>query len=59
VTVLAPYIGYNASADIAKESVASGRSIREIVLEKRLMAESELDEVMRPEQLTEPGLPKR
>ncbi|HIJ81138.1 MAG TPA: aspartate ammonia-lyase [Desulfuromonadales bacterium] len=59
VTVLAPYIGYNASADIAKESVASGRSIREIVLEKGLMAESELDDVMRPEQLTEPGLPKR
>jgi len=58
VTVLAPYIGYNASAAIAKESVASGRSIREIVLEQKLMAASELDLIMKPEHLTEPGLPK-
>ena len=58
VTVLAPHIGYNASAAIAKESVASGRSIREIVLEQKLMAASELDLIMKPEHLTEPGLPK-
>ena len=57
VTVLAPYIGYNASAAIAKESVTSGKSIREIVLEQRLMAADELDRIMRPEHLTEPGLP--
>ena len=59
VTVLAPCIGYNAAAAVAKESVASGRSIREIVLEKQLMPENELDEVMKPERLTEPGLPLR
>ena len=57
VTVLAPSIGYNAAAEVAKESVASGRSIREIVLVNRLMPEAELDEAMRPEHLTEPGLP--
>lgn len=59
VTVLAPYIGYNASAAIAKESVASGKSIREIVLEQGLMAAAELDSIMQPEHLTEPGLPKQ
>ncbi|MDD2539617.1 MAG: lyase family protein, partial [Desulfuromonadaceae bacterium] len=59
VTVLAPYIGYNASAAIAKESVASGKGIREIVLEQKLMAASELDKIMQPEHLTEPGLPKQ
>jgi aspartate ammonia-lyase len=59
VTVLAPYIGYNAAAAVAKESMASGRSIREIVLEQGLMPEAELEEVMRPEHLTEPGLPLR
>jgi aspartate ammonia-lyase len=58
VTVLAPYIGYNASAAIAKESVVSGRSIREIVLEQKLMGVDELNQIMRPEHLTEPGLPK-
>jgi aspartate ammonia-lyase len=57
VTVLAPSIGYNAAAEVAKESVATGRSIREIVLARKLMPESELDEAMRPGHLTEPGLP--
>lgn len=57
VTVLAPYIGYNASAAIARESITSGRSIREIVLERELMTESKLDAIMQPEHLTEPGLP--
>ena len=57
VTVLAPYIGYNASAAVAKESVASGRSIRDIVLEQKLMAAEELDKIMQSEHLTEPGLP--
>jgi len=59
VTVLAPYIGYNAAADIAKESVHSGRSIREIVSEQELMAPEDLDKIMQPEHLTEPGLPKQ
>ncbi|MDD2366961.1 MAG: aspartate ammonia-lyase [Desulfuromonadaceae bacterium] len=58
VTVLAPYIGYNASAEIAKESVANARSIREIVLEQKLMSEEDLDIIMQPAHLTEPGLPK-
>jgi aspartate ammonia-lyase len=58
VTVLAPYIGYNASAAIAKESVYTGKSIRDIVLEQKLMAVEDLDKVMQPEHLTEPGLPK-
>ncbi len=59
VTVLAPYIGYNASAAIAKQSVASGKSIRQIVLEQGLMPEAELDSIMQPQHLTEPGLPKQ
>lgn len=58
VTVLAPYIGYNASADIAKESVLSGKSIRTIVIERKLMTKEELNKIMQPEHLTDPGLPK-
>ncbi len=57
VTVLAPSIGYNAAADVAKESMATGRSIREIVLARGLMSEKDLNEAMRPEHLTQPGLP--
>jgi aspartate ammonia-lyase len=57
VTVLAPSIGYNAAADVAKESIATGRSISEIVLDRGLMPATELEKAMRPEHLTEPGLP--
>jgi aspartate ammonia-lyase len=57
VTVLAPSIGYNAAAEVAKESVATGRSIREIVLARGLMPAAELEVAMRPEHLTQPGLP--
>jgi len=57
VTVLAPSIGYNAAAEVAKESVATGRSIREIVLARGLMPAAELEKAMQPEHLTQPGLP--
>ena len=36
-TALSPYIGYAATAEIAKESVRTGRSIRELVLERGLL----------------------
>ncbi|ABK98181.1 aspartate ammonia-lyase [Pelobacter propionicus] len=57
VTVLAPSIGYDAAAEVAKESMATGRSIREIVLSRALMTPAELDQAMCPGHLTEPGLP--
>jgi aspartate ammonia-lyase len=42
-TALSPYLGYAATADIAKESVKTGRSIRDVVLERRLMDAATLD----------------
>jgi aspartate ammonia-lyase len=56
VTALAPYIGYEASASIAKEQVATGRDIREIVRERNLLPEADLQEILRPEAMTEPGI---
>lgn len=46
VTALNTHIGYLAAADVAKESLATGKSIRAIVLEKGLMAEDKLAEVL-------------
>ncbi|CAN5203084.1 class II fumarate hydratase [soil metagenome] len=45
-TSLNPYIGYEAAAEIIKESVASGRPIREIVRERGLMSDADLDEAL-------------
>jgi aspartate ammonia-lyase len=56
VTALAPYIGYEASASIAKEQVATGRDIREIVRERKLLPEEDLAEILKPEAMTEPGI---
>ncbi len=56
-TALSPYIGYERTAEIAKESVRTGRPIREIVLERRLMDARQLDRVLSAEVMTEPGIP--
>jgi aspartate ammonia-lyase len=56
-TALSPYIGYAATAEIAKASVATGRTIRELVLERGLLPADRLDEILSPEAMTSPGIP--
>ena len=58
-TALSPYIGYAATADIAKLSVKTGRPIREIVRERKLLADRQLDEILSPDAMTSPGVPGR
>ncbi len=53
-TALNPYIGYQTAAEIAKKSLATGRSVRDLVLERGLLSEDLLDEVLQPDALTEP-----
>jgi fumarate hydratase class II len=48
VTVLAPRIGYDAAADIAKESFATGRTVRELCLEKGVLPAAELEALLDP-----------
>jgi aspartate ammonia-lyase len=55
-TALSPYIGYAATADIAKESVKTGRTIRELVLERGLLDEKQLDEILSVESMTKAGI---
>lgn len=56
-TALNPYIGYAKAAEIAKESVATGRSIIEIVREKKLLSEREIAAILDPTRMTEPQPP--
>ena len=55
-TALSPYIGYEKTAEIAKESVATGKPIRQIVLERRLIEANELDRILSVEAMTRPGI---
>jgi len=56
-TALSPYIGYAATAEIAKSSVNTGRPIRDLVRERKLVPDRELDDILSPEAMTSPGVP--
>jgi aspartate ammonia-lyase len=64
VTALTPILGYARSSEIAREALATGARVYDLVLAKNLMSRDQLDEVLRPEVLTKPSratliLPKR
>jgi len=54
-TALAPAIGYDAAAEIAKEAHRSGRTIREVAEAQGLLSPDDLDESLDPWRMTEPG----
>ncbi|MHA2024331.1 MAG: aspartate ammonia-lyase [Candidatus Thorarchaeota archaeon] len=56
VTALNPVLGYKAASRIAKTALETGRSIRDIVLEKGLLDEEQLDEILSPEKMTTAGI---
>jgi len=56
-TALNPYIGYLAAAEVAKESFARGVPLRQVVLEKGYLSEEQIDAVLDPISMTEPGIP--
>ncbi|KUY84138.1 MULTISPECIES: aspartate ammonia-lyase [Burkholderia] len=53
-TALNPYIGYKRATAVAAEAHASGKSIREVVLDRQLMTAAQLDEALQPEALIRP-----
>ena len=57
VTALAPKIGYAEAAKLAKEALASGLTVKQLVVEKRLLKGKELDEVLDLRAMTELGVP--
>ena len=56
VTTLVPHIGYDESAAIAKEAQASGKTVKEVAVEKTGLSSDELDEILDTSGMTEPGL---
>ena len=54
VTALNPYIGYDNSTHLTQEAQATGRSIVDLVLEKGILSKEQLNEIMDPENLTQP-----
>lgn len=59
VTSLAPVIGYDAAAKIAKESFASGKTVREVAKAHKVLPDDHLDKILDPWRMTEPGIPEK
>jgi fumarate hydratase, class II len=55
-TALAPHVGYDAAAEIAKEAARTGRTIREVAREKTPLSEQDLDRILDPARMVEPSL---
>ena len=55
VTSLAPIIGYDKAAEIAKESARTGKTVRQICEERQVLPEAELKKALDPFAMTHPG----
>jgi aspartate ammonia-lyase len=54
VTALNPYIGYANATEIAQQALTTGKSVYNLVLEKKLLSKEELDAILQPDVLTKP-----
>ncbi|MFT8313511.1 MAG: aspartate ammonia-lyase [Clostridium sp.] len=57
VTALQYYIGYDKASEVAKKAINENRSIREIVVDEKLLSTDLLDKILNPFSLTSPGIP--
>lgn len=57
LTALTPYLSYDTVSAIAKEALATGKPVRDLVLRTKLLTDEELDLILSPEQMTHPGIP--
>jgi aspartate ammonia-lyase len=55
VTALVPVIGYEVSTEIARDALASGRGVYELVMERGLLTREQLDRALNPEAMTAPA----
>lgn len=56
VTALKPYIGYSNCSDVAKTALATGASVYDLVLERKLLTKKQLDRIMDPKNMVKPAV---
>ena len=56
ITAICPHVGYQPAADLAKKALATGESVKDLIIKEGLMTEEELEKVLNPISLTEPGI---
>ena len=56
ITAICPHIGYQKAADIAKRALNTGDSVRNLIVQEGLLTDEELDQILNPIEMTEPGI---
>lgn len=56
ITAICPHVGYSLAAEIAKESINTGRAVRELLLEKNIIDEEKIEKILDPFSMTNPGI---
>ena len=56
VTALAPHIGYDEAAEVAKTAHKTGQTLKEVVVSKKLLTEQEFDQAVVPSEMTQPNI---
>ena len=56
ITAICPHVGYQKAAEIAKKAIQSGESVRDLILKEGILKKEELDEILNPAAMTEPGI---
>jgi aspartate ammonia-lyase len=56
ITAISPHLGYQKAAEIAKKAIQTGASIRSLVLQEKLLSEEDLNRILDPVHMTEPGI---
>lgn len=56
ITAINPHVGYETASVVAREAITTGRAVREIVLERGILTEEELDIILNPQEMTRPGI---
>ena len=56
VTALAPHIGYDQAAEVAKKAHETGKTLKEIVISRQLLTEQEFDQAVVPADMTRPNI---
>ncbi|MFW5790032.1 MAG: aspartate ammonia-lyase [Bacillota bacterium] len=56
ITAINPHVGYEAASRIAKRALEENKSVKSIILEEGILSEEELDKILNPHEMTEPGI---
>ena len=56
ITALCPHVGYEKAAQLAKQAIETGASVRKLILDEGLLDQAALDKILDPYSMTEPGI---